>query len=324
MLIQDVFSAYKDDLQQVEKYINEHVTSEIKLIPEVAHHLIDSGGKRLRPLLLLICTRLCGYRGNQRFPMATVMEFIHTGTLLHDDVIDQASIRRNKTSANKIFGNAISILVGDFLCFKSYMLMTGIGNLDILKLISEMGDIMSEGEVFQLTKCGDINLTEVEYLTIIEKKTAVLISAACSTGAILGSAPRKTIDALARFGINAGMAFQITDDILDFTATEREFGKSIGKDLEEGKITLPLIFALRQSTEEEKNKIKEIITRKKGTQKAAREILRLIEKYKGIDYSFQCAERFIRDAQRQLNIFPECMEKDQLHAVAEYILSRNK
>jgi octaprenyl-diphosphate synthase len=323
MKIQDVFSAYKDDLQQVEKYINEYVTSEIKLIPEVAHHLIDSGGKRLRPLLHLICTRLCGYRENQRFPMATVMEFIHTGTLLHDDVIDQASIRRNKTSANKIFGNAVSILVGDFLCFKSYMLMTGIGNLDILKLISEMGDIMSEGEVFQLTKCGDINLTEDEYFTIIEKKTAVLISASCSTGAILGSAPRKTIDALARFGINAGMAFQITDDILDYTATEREFGKSIGKDLEEGKITLPLIFALRQSTEEEKDKIKEIITRKKGTQKAAREILRLIKKYKGIDYSFHCAEKFIRDAQTQLNIFPECIEKDQLNAVAEYILSRN-
>jgi len=323
MQIQDVFSAYKDDLQQVEKCINDNVISEIKLIPEVAHHLIDSGGKRFRPLLLLICARLCGYHGENRFPMATIMEFIHTATLFHDDVIDQASIRRGKTSANQIYGNAISILVGDFLCFKSYTLMTGIGNLDILKLISEMGDIMSEGEVFQLTKCGDINLTEEEYFSIIEKKTAVLISASCAAGAILGSAPREKIDALARFGKNAGMAFQITDDILDYMARGEEFGKSIGKDLEEGKITLPLIFAVKQSTKEEKDKINEIITRKKSSQKAAREIIRLINKYNGIDYSVQCAEKFIRDAQIQLNVFSECLEKSQLNAVAEYILSRN-
>lgn len=323
MQIQDVFLAYKNGLQQVEKYINEYVTSEIKLIPEVAHHLIDSGGKRFRPLLLLICARLCGYNGESRFPMATVMEFIHTATLLHDDVIDQASIRRGKTSANQIFGNAISILVGDFLCFKSYMLMTEIGSLDILKLISETGDIMSEGEVFQLSKCGDINLTEDEYFSIIEKKTAVLISASCAAGAILGSAPREKIDALAQFGRNAGMAFQITDDILDYMAKGEEFGKSIGKDMEEGKITLPLIFTIKQSTEEEKNKIKEILTRHKSSQKAAREILRLIKKYNGIDASLQSAAGYISEAKSQLSIYRDCPEKDHLNAVAGYILSRN-
>jgi octaprenyl-diphosphate synthase len=323
MLIQDVFSAYKDDLQQVEKYINEYVTSDIKLIPEVAHHLIDSGGKRFRPLLLLISSAICGYRENHRFPMATVMEFIHTATLLHDDVIDQATIRRGRMSANNIFGNAVSVLVGDFLCFKSFQLLSEIGNIDIFKLISQMGNIMSEGEVFQLIKRGDINLTEEEYFTIIEKKTAVLISAACATGAVLGCASQEKIDALAQFGRNVGMAFQITDDVLDYTAKEQEFGKSIGKDLEEGKITLPLIFALKQGTEEEKNKIKEIITHKKGSQKAAREIMKLIKKYNGIDYSLKCAEKFIKDARTQLNIFPECLEKDHLDAVAKYILSRN-
>jgi octaprenyl-diphosphate synthase len=323
MQIQDVFSAYKDGLQQVEKYINEYVTSEIKLIPEVAHHLIDSGGKRFRPLLLLISSGICGYRGDQRFPMAAAMEFIHTATLLHDDVIDQAIIRRGKTSANNVFGNAVSVLVGDFLCFKSFRLLTEAGNLDILQLISRIAYIMSEGEVFQLIKRGDINLTEEEYLTIIEKKTAVLISAACATGAILGSASPEKIDALSQFGKNIGMAFQITDDTLDYTGKEQEFGKSIGKDLEEGKITLPLIFAIKQSTEEEKDKIKEIIIRKKSSQKAAREILRLIKKYNGIDYSLLYAEKFIKDAQIQLNVFPECAEKDQLNAVAGYILSRN-
>jgi octaprenyl-diphosphate synthase len=323
MQIQDVFSAYKDDLQQVEKCINDNIISEIKLIPELAHHLIDSGGKRLRPLLLLICVRLCGYRAESRFPMATIMEFIHTATLLHDDVIDQASIRRGKTSANQIYGNAISILVGDFLSFKSFMLLTEIGNIDILKLISQMGNIMSEGEVFQLIKRGDINLTEEEYLTIIEKKTAILISAACATGAMMGSASQGKIDALSQFGKNAGMAFQITDDILDYMARGEEFGKSIGKDLEEGKITLPLIFAIKQSTEEEKNKIKEIITRKKGSQKAAREIIRLIKKYNGIHSSLQRAAGYISEAKSQLSVFSDCPEKDHLNAVAEYILSRN-
>jgi len=322
MLIHDVFSAYKDDLQQVEKYINDNVHSEIKLIPEVAQYLISSGGKRFRPLLLLICARLCGYQGENRFPMATVMEFIHTATLLHDDVIDQAFIRRGKTSANQIYGNAISILVGNFLCFKSYTLMTGIGNLDILRLISEMGDIMSEGEVFQLSKCGDINLSEQEYFNIIEKKTAVLISASCASGAILSSASREKINALKQFGRNAGMAFQITDDILDYMAEGEDFGKSIGKDLEEGKITLPLIFAIKQSTNEEKNKIKGIITSQKRSKKAAREILMLIKKYKGIDYSFQIASGYISEAKSQLNIFKESTEKDHLNTVADYILSR--
>jgi octaprenyl-diphosphate synthase len=256
--------------------------------------------------------------------MAAAMEFIHTATLLHDDVIDQATIRRGKTSANNVFGNAVSVLVGDFLCFKSFRLLTEVGNLDILQLISRIAYIMSEGEVFQLIKRGDINLTEEEYLTIIEKKTAVLISAACATGAILGSASPEKIDALSQFGKNIGMAFQITDDILDYTGKEQEFGKSIGKDLEEGKITLPLIFAIKQSSAEEKDKIKEIITRRKGSQKAAREILRLIKKYNGIDYSLQRAEKFIRDAQIQLNVFSECLEKSQLNAVAGYILSRNR
>jgi octaprenyl-diphosphate synthase len=323
MLIQDVFSTYKDDLQQVEKCINDNVISEIKLIPEIAHHLIDSGGKRFRPLLLLICARLCGYHGENRFPMATVMEYIHTATLLHDDVIDQAAIRRGKDSANKIFGNSVSILVGDFLCFKAFMLMSAIGNNDIFGLVSKMGNIMSEGEVFQLTKCGDVNMTQKEYLSIIEKKTAVLLSASCAVGAILGKATKENIEALSGFGLNAGMAFQITDDVLDYTAKGKDFGKSLGKDLEEGKITLPLIVAIRQSSEEEKNIIREIIKRKKGSQKAAREITRLIKKYDAIESSLKVAAGYVNEAKLQLNVFSECPEKDHLIAVAEYILSRN-
>jgi octaprenyl-diphosphate synthase len=323
MKIQDVFSAYKNDLQHVGKCINDNLISEIKLIPEIAHHLIDSGGKRFRPLLLLICARLCGYHGEHRFPMATVMEYIHTATLLHDDVIDQALIRRGRESANKIFGNSVSILVGDFLCFKAFMLMSAIGNNDIFGLVSKMGNIMSEGEVFQLTKCGDVNMTQDEYLSIIEKKTAVLIAASCATGAILGNASKEKVDALSGFGLNAGMAFQITDDILDYTARGKEFGKSIGKDMEEGKITLPLIFALRQSTNEEKNIIEEIIRRKKGSQKAARDIIKLIKKHDAIESSLKIATGYVNAAKSQLSLFDDSPEKDHLIAVAEYILLRN-
>lgn len=322
MQIQDVFSTYKDELQAVEKFIDDNVISEIKLIPEIVHHLINSGGKRFRPLLLLICCRLCGYHGSYRISMATVMEFFHTATLLHDDVIDQALIRRGKASANQIFGNSVSILVGDFLSFKAFTLMTDIGNMDILKLVSEMGEIMSEGEVFQLSKCGDIHLNQEDYLSIIEKKTAVLISASCAAGAILGSAPQKEIDALAQFGRKAGMAFQITDDVLDYTAKGKDFGKSIGKDLEEGKITLPLIFALRQSTGEEKNIIREIITCKRASQKAVRDVKKLIKKYNGIDLSRQIAAGYVSKAKSRLNIFNDCPEKNHLLTVADYILSR--
>ena len=322
MQIQDVFNEYKTDLQQMEKYLDQYLTSEVKLIPEVAHHLIDSGGKRFRPLLLLISSRLCGYNGDHRFPMAAVMEFIHTASLLHDDVIDQATVRRGKTSANNIWGNAASVLVGDFLYSKAFKLLSEISDIAIIKLMSRITNVMSEGEVFQLMKCGDVNITEEEYLAIIEKKTAVLLSAACAAGAILGSASQDKVDALYQFGHNIGMAFQITDDTLDYMAQEQEFGKSIGKDLEEGKMTLPLIFALKSAKQEEKDKAKDLIARKESNEKVIPVVSSLIQKYKGIDYSLQSAAKYIKDAQDLLQIFGGRTEIDELNAVAQYVLAR--
>lgn len=322
MYIQDVFAAYTDDLKKVETTLDKEIFSDVRLIPEISHHLIDSGGKRFRPLLLLICAGLCGYRGDYRFPMSAVMEFIHTATLLHDDVIDEAVIRRGKTSANNVWGNAASVLVGDFIYSKSFTLMTEIGNIAILRLMAEITNIMSEGEVYQLMKCGDVNLTEEEYLTIIEKKTAVLISASCACGAILGGDSAEKIDALKQFGYKIGMAFQITDDTLDYMAREQEFGKSIGKDLEEGKMTLPLIFALRKASPNERKKAQELIKQKASSDEVIPVVLSLIQKYKGIDYSLACAEKYIKDAQALLAVFSDCPEKDQLKAVAEYVLAR--
>ena len=182
MEISAVFADYADEIKQIETHLDRYITSEVRLIPEVAHHLIDSGGKRFRPLLHLICAKLCGYRGDARFPLAASIEFIHTASLLHDDVIDEAMIRRGKTSANNIWGNAASVLVGDFLYSKAFSLLSEIGDIQIVRLMSKMTNVMSEGEVFQLMKCGDTDLTEEDYLSIVEKKTAVLISAACESG----------------------------------------------------------------------------------------------------------------------------------------------
>lgn len=322
MEIHDVFAAYKDDIQKVEATLGNEIISDVSLIPEVARHLIDSGGKRFRPLLLLICSGLCGYRGEHRFSMAAVLEFIHTATLFHDDVIDQAAVRRGKTSANNIWGNAASVLVGDFLYSKSFTLMTKIGNMAILELMSGITNIMSEGEVFQLTKCGDVNLTEEDYLTIIERKTAILLSAACVAGAILGSASPGKTEALKQFGYKIGKAFQITDDTLDYMAREREFGKAIGKDLEEGKMTLPLIYTLKQCRAEERDKAAQLLA-SKGTHAGTTDfIFSLIQKYNGVNYSLQTAAKYISEAQLHLNIFSACPEIDQLNAVAEFVLTR--
>jgi octaprenyl-diphosphate synthase len=322
MQIADVFSAYGDEMKQVEGHLDRYITSDVKLIPDVAHHLIDSGGKRFRPLLHLICARLCGYRGEARFPLAAAIEFIHTASLLHDDVIDEAVIRRGKTSANNVWGNAASVLVGDFLYSKAFSLLSDIGDMSLMQLMSKMTNIMSEGEVFQLMKCGDIHLTEKEYFSIVEKKTAVLISSACESGAVLGGAPKAQASALGQYGYHIGMAFQITDDTLDYQAQEEDFGKSIGKDLEEGKMTLPLIYALGRCSPVQREIIRTAVEKKAFSADILRSISVIVEETGGIAYALDQAKRFIAQAVEGLRVFPDNPEKDHLLAVADYILSR--
>jgi octaprenyl-diphosphate synthase len=322
MEMSEVFSAYTQEMKQVEVHLDRYITSEIKLIPEVAHHLIDSGGKRFRPLLLLISARLCGYEGDARFPLAAAVEFIHTASLLHDDVIDEALIRRGKTSANNIWGNAASVLVGDFLYSKAFKLLSEIGDIGLVQLMSKMTNIMSQGEVFQLMKCGDTDLTETDYLNIVEKKTAVLISAACESGAFLGKASPVQADALGQYGYKIGMAFQITDDTLDYMASQADFGKAIGKDLEEGKMTLPLIYALTQCTKAQRDFIKAAVSEKMFSPETIRDIFAIVRESGGIDYSLKRADQFIEDAMDGLNVFPETPQRNHLAAVARFILSR--
>lgn len=322
MQMQDIFQRYGDRLKQVEAHMDLHLRSEIELIPEIIQHLIGSGGKRFRPLLMLICAELCGYRGEQCYTLSSVIEFVHTATLLHDDVIDQAETRRGKVSANNVWGNAASVLVGDFLYSKAFKLMAEVGNLAIIRLMSGTTNVMSEGEVFQLVKCGDIDITEAEYLTIIEKKTSILMSAACATGAILGNGTSGQIDALANFGLRLGSAFQITDDTLDYTAREEEFGKAIGKDLEEGKMTLPLIHTLQRCTPEEKARIREMIESKLHHADAVREIVACIHRYGGIGSAMEKAQGYIDEGKASLAAFEASEAKTALLTIADFIMER--
>jgi octaprenyl-diphosphate synthase len=320
MQIQDVFHYFGSDLKRVEEHMEMYLRSEVRLIPEIVHHLIGSGGKRFRPLLLLATAELCGYRGERRYPLSAIIEFIHTASLLHDDVIDHAETRRGKASANQVWGNAASVLVGDFLYSKSFKLMTDDGNPAILKLLSTTTNTMSEGEVFQLMKAGDISITEKEYLSIVEKKTSILISAACAIGGILGSATDGQIEALTRFGMRLGTAFQITDDTLDYVAKEEEFGKAIGQDLGEGKLTLPLIRTMRKCTPEERVFIRTGIETKDGEATAG--IMALMHRYDGIPYALGKAKTCIDEARGFLTSFPDSEAKTALLTIADYIIER--
>ena len=322
MQMQDVFQRYADDLKRVEERMDVHLRSKIDLIPEIIQHLIGGGGKRFRPLLLLICSEICGYKGEKCYTLSAVIEFIHTATLLHDDVIDQAETRRGKVSANYVWGNAASVLVGDFLYSKSFKLLADEDNLAIIKLMSATTNVMSEGEVFQLVKCGDINITEEEYLTIIEKKTSILMAAACASGAILGNAPPEQIDALARFGLRLGSAFQITDDTLDYTAQRDEFGKTIGKDLEEGKMTFPLIYTLGKCTPDEKDRIRKIIETKGSNGKAIQDIQAVIKRYDGISAALNKAKTYIDEGKASLTSFKNSEAKTALLTIADFIMER--
>lgn len=324
MQIQDVFRRYADDLKRVEAHMDQSILSEVNLIPEIIHHLVSSGGKRFRPLLLLATSDLCGYRGARQYPISTVIEFIHTATLLHDDVIDRAETRRGKVSANNVWGNAASLLVGDFLLSKAFRIMTDDGSLAVMKLLSTTTNTMSEGEVLQLVKCGDIRITEKEYLTVIEKKTSVLISAACALGGMLAEASEAQIEALTRFGMRLGSAFQITDDTLDYVAKKEELGKAIGKDLEEGKITLPLIRTLKKCSAQEKEWVKNATQNqdKGNREKAVTEIMALIDKHDGISYALKKAKTYIHEAKTLLQPFKDSEAKEALETIADYIVER--
>lgn len=312
-----------DDLRNVELQFKKDLESDVPLIRKVGEYVLSSGGKRIRPALLLLSARLCGYNGSRQVPLASVIEFIHTATLLHDDVVDNAHLRRGNASANTLWGNEASVLVGDFLFSKSFSLMVRDGDLRILQVLSDATTMIAEGEVLQLLCTSDLDMTEQRYIEVVTSKTAVLISAACQAGAILGGMPPEKESALADFGMDLGIAFQLMDDTLDYIANEAEFGKSIGHDLEEGKITLPLIRTLALCTPEERERIGDVVEKEVLENEDFATVFSLVDRHGGISYTVAAAQRRISQAKGRLKAFPDSPEKQALLDLADYIVTRH-
>ena len=310
-----------EDLEKVYREFHQSLSSEVSIRSDIRERLVR-GGKRFRPILLLLSARLCDYQGNQHISMASHIEFIHTATLLHDDVVDGAEMRRGKKSVNLEWGNEESVLVGDLLFAKAFSLMVESGNWKILQTIARATTVMAEGELQELMKTNDLSLTEEGYLSIITRKTASLISSATQIGALLGNVSAEKENALIDFGMDVGIAFQLIDDNLDYTSREEEFGKKIGIDLQDGKITLPLIFAMSHCDKRESSFIQETVDSPPISKEAFLRVVEIIERYHGIQYTWEKAKRHIEAAKKQLQIFPDSRDRDALRALADYVIER--
>jgi octaprenyl-diphosphate synthase len=322
--MESALALIENDLKSVELQFVKDLHSNVPLISKVAEYLFSSGGKRIRPALLLLSARLCDYKGKRHIPLASVIEFIHTATLLHDDVVDNAQIRRGIASANTLWGNEASVLVGDYLFSKSFSIMIADGDLKIMNALSSATTIIAEGEMLQLISSTDLNITEERYVDVIKSKTAILLATACQTGAILGNVSHELEIALKEFGMNLGIAFQLIDDTLDYTSSEETFGKSIGHDLEEGKITLPLIHTLRNCTSSEKEVIAAIIQKDSMQEDDFKRVFGLVHAYGGINYSLKVAKDYIECGKSILDAFADSPEKNALRSIADYVLTRQR
>ena len=320
----DVWEAYRDELDGVERQVRANLDSSVALVNTVAGHILNSGGKRIRPLLLLLSARLCGYTGRDHHQLGSLVEFIHTATLLHDDVVDDADIRRGQRTARKVWGNQISILVGDYLYSKAICQVVDFRSQGINEVLAEACKKMAEGEVLQLYYNGNPSMPEAEYLKIVEHKTAGLIAAACRMGAILADASDAQQDALFQFGQHLGIAFQVTDDTLDYTANGERLGKTLGQDLRQGKATLPLLHLLYHCSEQDKRMIIDRMETRTLTEEDLARIIRLMNGAGSIAYAADRARSYIDEAQRDLSLFEDCTAKRALSMAADYIVTRDQ
>ena len=313
-----------DKLENVTQRIKFKLASEINLIHKMTDYHVKSGGKRIRPLLTLVSAKLCGYKdGNRDVNLAACIELIHNATLLHDDVIDNSNLRRGIETANSVWGNQSSILVGDYLFSRCFEMMVEDGSQEVLKLLSSTSSRIAQGEVLQLEHKGEIDMLEETYFNIINMKTAALFSAATRVGACLGNKSKKEKDALESYGKNLGLAFQIADDALDYFSSKSIFGKEIGKDFYEGKTTLPLIIIFQRANNEERTFLKKIFKKNKRTEDDFSETLALINKYKAVQATFKRAEYFVNIAYDALGIFNYSEEKKVLQNLTEFSLNRS-
>jgi octaprenyl-diphosphate synthase len=321
-LKQKILSAVEDDLSEIEKALSDNLNPYLDLVSEVAGHLLFSGGKRLRPLLMVLSARLCGYTGNYEVTFSTALEYLHTATLLHDDLVDEATLRRGKEVAHSNWGNSITVLVGDYLLARALSISAGTGRLRVIQILAELTENMSQGEVHQLMRKGDIHLKEDEYLEVIRRKTAMLFEAACRVSAIIADASQESETALADFGYNLGIAFQMADDLFDYTLTTTDFGKAVGADLREGKLTLPVIAALRNAASDDKDLMIKIIKDPNFSVEDFETLIELLDKHGGIAYTQKVAAAYIDKAKQALCIFDSSPTRDIMLNIADYALAR--
>ncbi len=310
------------DLEACNRSIVARMDSPVALIPQLAAHIVAAGGKRLRPLLTLAAAQLCGYQGARHVHLAACVEFIHTATLLHDDVVDESQLRRGLASANAVFGNKASVLVGDFLFARSFQLMVEDGSLKVLGILSHAAATIAEGEVLQLVTQNDLTTDEDRYLDVIKGKTAALFAAACRVGAVISDRPDADEAALAEFGMALGMAFQLVDDALDYAADQAKLGKTVGDDFREGKVTLPVLVAFHAGDAEEKVFWQRTIEASEQTDADLDLALRLMERHDAIRVTLDRAAVFARDAKAALTIFPDSPIRRALMDVADYTVQR--
>ncbi|OGW51242.1 MAG: hypothetical protein A2V62_09910 [Nitrospirae bacterium RBG_19FT_COMBO_58_9] len=320
----DVWEAYRDELDGVERQVRTNLDSSVALVNTVAAHILNSGGKRIRPLLLLLSARLCGYTGRDHHQLGSLVEFIHTATLLHDDVVDDADIRRGQRTARKVWGNQISILVGDYLYSKAICQIVDFRSQGINEVLAEACKKMAEGEVLQLYYNGNPAMPEADYLKIVEHKTAGLIAASCRMGAILADATEAQQDALFRFGQYLGMAFQVADDTLDYTANGERLGKKLGQDLRQGKATLPLLHLLHHCSDQDRQMIIDRMETRTLTEEDLGRLIRLMEEFGSITHAMDRARAFVATAQRDLSLFEDSTAKRALSVAADYMVTRDR
>jgi octaprenyl-diphosphate synthase len=311
----------KDDFTAVNQLIIDQLHSDVGLVENIGHYLVEAGGKRLRPLLVLLTARALGYEGKQHLELAAIIEFIHTATLLHDDVVDMSNLRRGRPTANANWGNAPSVLVGDFLYSRAFQMMVSIGSMDVMAILSNTTNVIAEGEVQQLVNAKDPNVTEENYFQVIDKKTAILFAAASEVAAVIAGASSAQRKALSRYGSHLGIAFQLMDDALDYTGDAATLGKNVGDDLAEGKPTLPLIYAMRTGTPAQSELVAATIRKGDASQLPA--ILDIVQATGGMAYTLACAKQHVAQALALLDELPANTYTQAMRQLAEFSITRS-
>ena len=320
MLLTTLQNLVESDLAAVNQLINDQLQSGVSLIDQLGQHIVNSGGKRLRPLVVLLSAKACGYQGDKHINLAAAIEFFHTATLLHDDVVDESRLRRGKETANTIWGNKISVLVGDFLFTRAFQNMVKSHNLRAFSLLADASNTITKGEVVQLGYCHDATTTEQRYMGVIRSKTATLFQAAAEIGAVLAKCDDKTVKALADYGSYLGNAFQLVDDALDYSASSEKIGKNIGDDLAEGKPTLPFIYAMQQASTEQQMVMKAAI--EEGSIAKLDNIIDIIKETKAIEYTYNMAHQQLDKAISSLQVLSPSPHREALQQLVQFAVAR--